>query len=60
MGQLSICSRCERLVHTDDSYDEDYVVVETNNKNETLMHAKCYEAEMDEKEAKVTPMQQVG
>lgn len=61
MARLSICRGCDRVVRTDGLYEADYVVVDTDlNGSERLMHAECYEAEMDEKEAKVTPTQKVG
>jgi hypothetical protein len=53
MAQLSICRGCDNVVHTDGSVDRDYVAIDRDfNGSETFMHADCYEAELDEEEAK--------
>jgi hypothetical protein len=61
MAQMSICRGCDRVVYTDGSLDRDYVVAQRDfNGNETFMHADCYEAEVDEREAKAAPGEKVG
>ena len=61
MAQLSICRGCDRVVYADGTVERDYVVIERDfNGNETFMHADCYEAEMDEKQAKGAPSEKVG
>jgi len=61
MAQLSICRGCDRVVYIDGSDERDYVVIDRDfNGNETFMHADCYEAEMDEREAKTAPGASTG